>query len=64
MKHPEAAEILQNAIVSLEKLDDQSCLRSTNCISKMLLLDQQLSKLIRFAVDRAIDERDCLQVEF
>ena len=64
MQHPEAAEILQNAIVSLEKLNDHSCLRSTNCISKMLLLDQQLSKLIRFAVDRSIDERDCLQIEF
>ena len=64
MNHPEAVQILQSTIETLKKLDDQSCLRSTNCISKMLLLDQQLSKLIRFAVNRAIDERDCLQVEF
>ena len=64
MKHPEAVQILQSTIEALEKLEDAPCLRSTNCISKMLLIDEKLSKLIRFAVNRAIDELDCLQIEF
>ena len=64
MEHQQAVEILQNTIESLETLNEQSCLRSTNCISKLLDIDWHLSKLIRFAVNRAIDERDTLQIEF
>lgn len=64
MKHPEAVAILQSIIETLDELEDTPCLSSTNCISKLLLIDEKLSKLIRYAVNRATDERDCLQIEF
>ena len=64
MQHPEAVQVLQSTIEALEQLENAPCLRSTNCISKLLLIDQKLSELTRFAVHRAIDERDCLQVDF
>ena len=64
MQHPEAVAILQSTIESLDRLEDARCLRSSNCISKMLLVDEKLSKLLRYAVNLATDERDTLQIEF
>ena len=64
MKHPETVQILQSTIETLDKLEEARCLASTNCISKLLLIDEKLSNLIRYAVNRATDESDCLQIEF
>ena len=64
MKHPEAAAILQSVNEQLDRLDAAQCLRSTNCISKMMLIDEKLSRLLHNAVNTAIDERDSHQLEF
>ena len=64
MKHPEAAAILQSVNEQLDRLDNQKCLRSTHCITKMMLIDEKLSRLLHRAVDTAIDERDSYEIEF
>lgn len=64
MKHPEAAAILQSVNEQLDRLDAAQCLRSTHCISKMMLIDEKLSRLLHNAVNTAIDERDSHQLEF
>ena len=64
MKHPEAISILESIIESLEKLENARCLSNSNCISKLLLIDEKLSKLTRYAVNLAIDERDFHEIEF
>ena len=44
MSHPEAAAVLQSVNEQLDRLDGVQCLRSTHCISKMMLIDEKLSK--------------------
>lgn len=64
MSHPEAAVILQSVNEQLDRLDTAQCLRSTHCISKMMLIDEKLSRLLHNAVNTAIDERDTYEIEF
>ena len=64
MKHPEAAAVLESVNKQLDRLDTAQCLRSTHCISKMMLIDEKLSRLLHNAVNTAIDERDSHQLEF
>ena len=64
MQHPEAVSTLQSTIETLESLEGERCLRSSNCISKLLLIDEKVSRLIRDAVGRALDERDTYEIEF
>ena len=64
MSHPEAAAILESVNDTLDRLDGVQSLRSTHCITKMMLLDEKLSRLLHNAVNTAIDERDSHQLEF
>ena len=64
MSHPEAAAVLESVNEQLDRLDGVQCLRSTHCISKMMLIDEKLSRLLHNAVNTAIDERDSHQLEF
>ena len=64
MDHKEAAALLQTINENLDRLDGVKCLRSTHCITKMMLIDEKLSRLLHNAVNTALDERDTLQLEF
>ena len=47
-----------------DRLDGVKCLSSTHCVTKMLLIDEKLSRLLHNAVNTALDERDSMQLEF
>ncbi|MCY4584732.1 MAG: hypothetical protein OXB98_01720 [Bryobacterales bacterium] len=64
MTHPQAAAQLHTINETLDRLDGEKCLRSTHCITKMMLIDEKLSRLLHNAVNTAIDERDTLSIEF
>ena len=64
MQHPEAVSTLQSTIETLEKLEGERCLRSSNCINNLLMIDQKVARLIRDALGRALDERDTYEIEF
>ena len=64
MSHPEAAALLESVNQQLNALDSQKCLRTTHCITKMMLIDEKLSRLLHNAVNTAIDERDTYEIEF
>ncbi|MCY4588286.1 MAG: hypothetical protein OXB98_19825 [Bryobacterales bacterium] len=64
MTHEKAAALLQTVNDTLDQLDGVKSLRSTHCITKMMLVDEKLSQLLHNAVNTAIDERDTLSIEF
>ena len=64
MSHPEASALLESVSRQLNALDNQKCLRSTHCITKMMLIDEKLSRLLHNAVNTAINERDTYEIEF
>ena len=64
MSHTEAAALLQSINETLDRLEGVQCLSSTHCITKMMLLDEKLSRLLHNVVNTAINQRDSLQLEF
>ena len=63
MNHQQAAALLQTINENLDRLNNVKCLRSTHCVTKMMLIDEKLSRLLHNAINTAIDERDSLQLE-
>ena len=64
MDHKQAAALLQTINESFDRLDGVKCLGSTHCVTKMMLIDEKLSRLLHNAVNTALYERDSMQLEF
>ena len=64
MTHQQAVARLDTINDALDELEGNDSLRSTRPISKMMLIDEKLSRLLHSNVNTALDERDSLEIEF
>ena len=64
MTHQQAVARLDTINDALDELEGNDSLRSTRSISKMMLIDEKLSRLLHSNVNTALDERDSLEIEF
>jgi hypothetical protein len=64
MTHQQAVARLDTINDTLDELEGNNSLRNTRSISKMLLIDEKLSRLLHSNVNTALDERDSLEIEF
>ena len=64
MTHQQAVARLDTINDALDELEGNDSLRGTRSISKMMLIDEKLSRLLHSNVNTALDERDSLEIEF